>query len=125
VHDDKPLEYLNKIFFGQKHREPRHGSVNRAAECLHTCRPEPKEATDKSNRKKCYLDILGAVFRTEKAAANPADVSHISSPMPCLLPLPENQICTLVVRIFHPPHKYNKQQLKKLNGDGFKEDFGL
>ena len=70
VHDDKPLESLNKIFFGQKHREPRHSEANRAAEYLHMCRPEPKVTKDKSNRKKCYLEILGAIFRTEKAAVN-------------------------------------------------------
>ena len=37
---------------------------------LMTFRPEPKVTKDKSNRKKCYLDILGAVFRTEKSAVN-------------------------------------------------------
>ena len=36
VHDDKAIECLNKIFFGQTNREPRHGSVYRAAEYLHT-----------------------------------------------------------------------------------------
>jgi len=101
VHDDKPLEYLNKIFFGQKDREPRHDEVNRATECLHACRPEPEGATDKSNRKKYYLDILGAVFRTEKAAASLPGISCILSPVPC--PLLENQTCTSLVRIFHPP----------------------
>ena len=68
VHDDKPLECLNKIFFGQNHREPRHGEANKAIGYLHTCRPEPEAANVKSSRKKCYLDILGEVFRTEKTA---------------------------------------------------------
>jgi len=108
VHDDKPIEYLNKIFFGQKHREPRHGSVIIAGEYLRTCRPEPEVATDKSNRKKCYLDILGEVFRTEKAAVSPAGVSCSPSPSDnsqCALspPLPENHTCTLLVRIFQSP----------------------
>ena len=70
VHDDKPLEYLNKIFFGQNHREPRHGEANGAAEYLPACRPEPEVTIVKCNRKKCYLDILGEVFRTEKTAVN-------------------------------------------------------
>ena len=70
VHDDKAIECLNKIFFGQTNREPRHGSVYRAAEYLRACRPEPEAAADKRNRKKCYLDILAAVFRTEKSAVN-------------------------------------------------------
>ena len=85
VHDDKPLVSLNSIFYGQKHREPRHGSVNRAVECLHTCRPEPEVTKDKSNRKKCYLEILGAIFRTEKAAVRPSFLSRIPAPVPCLL----------------------------------------
>ena len=85
VHDDKPLVSLNSIFYGQKHREPRHGSVNRAVECLHTCRPEPEVTKDKSNRKKCYLEILGAIFRTEKAALRPSVLSCIPAPVPCLL----------------------------------------
>jgi len=85
VHDDKPLESLNSIFFGHYHREPRHGSVNRAIEYLHTCRPEPKVTTDKINRKKCYLEILGAIFRTEKAAVRPSGLSCIPAPEPCLL----------------------------------------
>jgi len=70
VHDDKAIECLNKIFFGQRNREPRHRSVYRAAECLRTCRPEPEVTTDLRNRKKCYLDILTEVFRTEKSAVN-------------------------------------------------------
>ena len=86
MHDDKAIECLNKIFFGQTNREPRHGSVYRAAEYLHTCRPEPEVTTDKRNRKKCYLDILAAVFRTEKAAVNHPRGLCISSPVhdvPC------------------------------------------
>ena len=70
VHDDKAIECLNKIFFGQTNREPRHGSVYRAGENLPACRPEPEVTTIKRNRKKCYLDILAAVFRTEKSAVN-------------------------------------------------------
>ena len=70
VHDDKAIECLNKIFFGQRNREPRHNVANRADEYLHMCRPEPEVTTVKSNRKKCYLDILAAVFRTEKSAVN-------------------------------------------------------
>ena len=70
VHDDKAIECLNKIFFGQRNREPRHNVANRADEYLHMCRPEPEVTTVKSNRKKCYLDILGEVFRTEKSAVN-------------------------------------------------------
>ena len=85
VHDDKPLVSLNSIFFGHYHREPRHGSVNRAGEYLRACRPEPKVTTDKSNRKKCYLEILGAIFRTEKAAVRPSGLSCIPAPVPCLL----------------------------------------
>ena len=85
VHDDKPLVSLNSIFFGHQHREPRHGSVNRAAECLRTCRPEPEVTTDKSNRKKCYLEILGEIFRTEKAAVRPSGLSRIPTPVFCLL----------------------------------------
>jgi len=70
VHDDKAIECLNKIFFGQRNREPRHGEANKAGEYLPTCRPEPEVTTDKSNRKKCYLDILAEVFRTEKSTVN-------------------------------------------------------
>ena len=85
VHDDKPLESLNSIFFGQKHREPRHGSVNRAIESLHTCRPEPEVTKDKITRKKYYLEILGAIFRTEKAAVRSSGLSCIPASVPCLL----------------------------------------
>ena len=83
VHDDKPLVSLNSIFFGHYHREPRHGSVNRAIEYLRACRPEPEVTTDKINRKKCYLEILGAIFRTEKAAVRPSGLSCI--PALCLV----------------------------------------
>ena len=85
VHDDKPIECLNKIFFGQKHREPRHGEANRAGEYLRTCRPEPEVTIVKRNRKKCYLDILGEVFRTENAAVRPSGLSCIPAPVFCLL----------------------------------------
>ena len=84
VHDDKSLVSLNSIFFGQKHREPRHGSVYRAGEYLRTCRPEPEVTKDKINRKKCYLEILGAIFRTEKAAVRPWGLSCIPAPVFCL-----------------------------------------
>ena len=85
VHDDKPLVSLNSIFFGHYHREPRHGSVNSASEYLRACRPEPKVTKDKSNRKKCYLEILGAIFRTEKAAVRSSVLSCIPAPVSCLL----------------------------------------
>ena len=85
VHDDKPLVSLNSIFFGHYHREPRHGSVNSAGENLRTCRPEPEVTKDKSSRKKCYLEILGEIFRTEKAAVRPSVLSRIPAPVPCLL----------------------------------------
>ena len=85
VHDDKPLESLNSIFFGQKHREPRHVVANRAGEYLRACRPEPEVTKDKSNRKKCYLEILGEIFRTEKAAVRPSVLSRIPTPVFCLL----------------------------------------
>ena len=104
VHDDKPLESLNSIFFGHYHREPRHDSVNRAVENLHTCRPEPEVTTDKINRKKCYLEILGAIFRTEKAAVRPWGLSCIPSPVSCLfrcrktIPVPHSS------GFINPPH---------------------
>ena len=85
VHDDKPLVSLNSIFFGHYHREPRHGSVNSASENLHTCRPEPEVTKDKINRKKYYLEILGEIFRTEKAAVRPSGLSCIPAPVPCHL----------------------------------------
>ena len=88
VHDDKAIECLNKIFFGHTNREPRHGSVYRAAEYLPVCRPEPKATTVKSNRKKCYLDILSEVFRTAKAAVSPPCVFFTPSQCdnsPCVL----------------------------------------
>ena len=120
VHDDKPLEYLNKIFFGQKHREPRHDSVNKAAEYLRACRPEPKVTTDKSNRKKCYLDILGEVFRTENAAVSPAGVSCMPSPS-------DNPLCPVSSRCRKtrpvppssesptPPITTNQKQANRIN----------
>ena len=104
VHDDKPLASLNSIFFGHYHREPRHGSVNSAGEYLRTCRPEPEVTTDKSNRKKCYLEILGAIFRTEKAAVRPWGLSCIPSPVSCLfrcrktIPVPHSS------GFINPPH---------------------
>ena len=51
MHDDKAIECLNKIFFGQRNREPRHGEANGAAEYLPSCRPEPEAATDKATEK--------------------------------------------------------------------------
>jgi len=119
VHDDKLLEYLNKIFFGQKDREPRHGSVNRAAEYLRACRPEPEEAKDKSNRKKCYLDILSEVFRTAKAAVSPPCVFFTPSQCdnsPCVL-----SRCRKTRPVPHSsglltPHQYPKQKYKFILG---------
>ena len=106
VHDDKPLVSLNSIFFGHYHREPRHGSVNRAIEYLRACRPEPKVTKDKINRKKCYLEILGEIFRTEKAAVRSSGLSCIPAPVFCLprcrktIPVPSSS------GFFNPPHQY-------------------
>ena len=112
VHDDKPLESLNSIFFGQKHREPRHGSVNRAIESLHTCRPEPEVTKDKITRKKYYLEILGAIFRTEKAAVRPWGLSCIPAPVPCLLRCRKTIPVPYSSGFFNPPHQSPKQQHK-------------
>ena len=118
VHDDKPLVSLNSIFFGHYHREPRHGSVNRAGEYLHTCRPEPEVTTDKINRKKCYLEILGAIFRTEKAAVRPSCLSCIPAPVFCLLRCRKTIPVPYSSGFFYPPHQYTKQQIgRQLSGN--------
>ena len=103
VHDDKPIVSLNSIFFGQKHREPRHGSVNSAGEYLRACRPEPEVTKDKSNRKKCYLEILGAIFRTEKTAVRPSVLSCIPAPVPCLLHCRKTIPVPFSSGFFNPP----------------------
>ena len=85
VHDDKPLASLNSIFSVINTGSRDTAVATRAIENLRSCRPEPEVTTDKINRKKCYLEILGAIFRTEKAAVRPLGLSCIPAPVSCLL----------------------------------------
>ena len=86
--------------------------MNSAGEYLHTCRPEPEETKDKINRKKCYLEILGAIFRTEKAAVCPSGLSCIPAPVSCHLRCRKTIPVPYSSGFFNPPHQYTKQPYK-------------
>ena len=79
-----------------------------------TFRPEPEETKDKANRKKCYLEILGEIFRTEKAAVRPPGLSCIPFPVSCLLRCRKTRPVPYSSGFFNPPvHAMYKKYITK------------
>jgi len=64
VHDDEPLEILEKIFSVNKTGSRDTAVATKAIGNVHTCRPEPEEAKIYGNRKNHFVESLGEVFRT-------------------------------------------------------------